>query len=172
MTRIPADRGRGFTLIEILVVIVMIGVITTMATLSLTSGGATELQREVERLQGTLQLAADEAVMRATPIGLALERNGYRFLRFESKQAPGKWSAMGNHRALRPHETAEGISMRLASQGQRDSSGSDDTARPDIVIRPSGVFSAFELTVRDERINEQLVITADGGGRLWRERDD
>jgi len=59
-----ARKISGFSLIELLVVVFMIGILVTMFTLAVgVTGGDRELERETDRLVAVLNLAGDEAVM-------------------------------------------------------------------------------------------------------------
>lgn len=80
------QRERGFTLIEIMVVMVIVGVMVGMITL-VASGNRDkrELENEARRLIAVLQMAADEAVMQNVEIGLELTEDGYSFRGFDEK---------------------------------------------------------------------------------------
>ena len=71
-------RGaRGFTLIEILLVIVIIGCAVGIVVLSLPGGPGQSASRdmgvEAERLRAAIQLAGEQAVMEGRIIGLRIE---------------------------------------------------------------------------------------------------
>lgn len=80
------QRERGFTLIEIMVVMVIVGVMVGMISL-VASGNRDkrELENEARRLIAVLQMAADEAVMQNVEIGLELTEDGYSFRGFDEK---------------------------------------------------------------------------------------
>ena len=76
MRRLAAARAAaGFTLLEVLVVLVIIGIITAMATISVrVLGGDHEMQQEAERLQAILQQSREDAMLQSRDIGLRIER--------------------------------------------------------------------------------------------------
>ncbi|MEW7849508.1 GspH/FimT family pseudopilin [Massilia aurea] len=76
--RVP--RTRGFTLVELLVVMVIIGLTLGMATLNAIPSPRQDLEKEAQRLALLLQLARDEAIVRNRLV--AFEANGehYRFM--------------------------------------------------------------------------------------------
>ena len=80
--RIAGHRGqRGFTLMELLVVMVLIGVVAGLASLSIGDGAARQLRSEAERLAATLRLARDELLITGeSDRALGLRRDGYSFL--------------------------------------------------------------------------------------------
>lgn len=72
--------ARGFTLVELLVVMVIIGITLGLATLNAIPSPRQDLQQEAQRLALLLQLARDEAIVRNRLV--AFEANGerYRFM--------------------------------------------------------------------------------------------
>lgn len=78
------SRQHGFTLIEVLVVIVIIGVMAAMIVVSMTMGDPRrELLKEAERLRTVLALAAEEAVIQQVELGAEFTESGYRFLKWD-----------------------------------------------------------------------------------------
>ena len=80
--------SRGFTLIEVMVVMVIIAILVTAVSLSLKGDRAGEaLGDEAKRLTALLNLAREEAVMRDRDLGLVLNRDGYLFVQRDEERA-------------------------------------------------------------------------------------
>ncbi len=78
-----ADRRRrvsGFTLLEMLVVIVLAGILVSIVTISVAPDPRQKLTREAERIGQLMSLAADEARIRQLPIVWEADLRGYRFV--------------------------------------------------------------------------------------------
>jgi general secretion pathway protein H len=73
-------RRRGFTLIEMLVVIVLAGILISVVTISVTPDPRQKLTREAQRIGQLMSLASDEARIRQLPIVWEADLRGYRFV--------------------------------------------------------------------------------------------
>jgi general secretion pathway protein H len=76
-------RGRrlsGFTLLEMMVVIVLAGILLSIVTINVTPDPRQNLQREARRVGQLMGIAADEARIRQQPIAWEADLNGYRFV--------------------------------------------------------------------------------------------
>jgi general secretion pathway protein H len=71
---------RGFTLLEMLVVIVLAGILISVVTISVTPDPRQKLTREAERVGQLMSLAADEARIRQLPIVWEADLRGYLFI--------------------------------------------------------------------------------------------
>lgn len=93
------DEG-GFTLIEILIVLVIIGVAAGAVTLGLGSiTRAPSVETEARRLATRLQVAADDAMLGDRLIAFTAEKNGYGFATYgaDGKLIPRTDDALGFH---------------------------------------------------------------------------
>lgn len=69
----------GFTLIELIIVIVIVGVIASLATINTSDNKQALLQTEAKRLQALFVLAQQEAVLQSRHLGLRFSQEGYQF---------------------------------------------------------------------------------------------
>jgi len=92
---------RGFTLLELLVVLVIVGIMLGFVTLNAMPSERQALQNEAQRIALLLQLARDEAIVRNRPI--AFEVDQYRY-RFWVRDENNTWQAIEKDDMLRERE--------------------------------------------------------------------
>ena len=175
-------RLSGFTLLEILVVVVIIVIFTSVVALSVrTVGMERKLKEEALRLTSLLELASDEAVLSGRDLGLRVEPEGYRFLLFDYPS--GSWYPLDADRVLRPRPFPEQTVTELYLEGLRiDLSegmiGDDgqllETPLPQILILSSGELTPFTLRLNHEQsaVPFDVVGSADGDVEVRSDEDD
>jgi general secretion pathway protein H len=116
-TSVPgrSSRPRGFTLLELLIVIVLIAVLTSVITLSATTDPRQALTEQAQRLGLLLTLASDEARIRQQPITWEGDLNGYRFV----SEAGGERRLLGDDDLLRERNWPRALTrLAIARDGQ------------------------------------------------------
>jgi general secretion pathway protein H len=75
----PRRRIAGFTLIEVMVVLVIMGLVATGITVGLDSLRGRDAEQALKRLRLVLEASADRASVRGRPIAVEFLPDGYRF---------------------------------------------------------------------------------------------
>ncbi|HLT12827.1 MAG TPA: type II secretion system minor pseudopilin GspH [Marinobacter sp.] len=160
----------GFTLIEILVVLIIVGLLASLAVFSM--GGSSqqrELENSVRELYLLMQTASEQAVLDNLELGLLLEDDGYRFVAFQDES--GEWKPSGERMFskrtlpewLTLTEYVESDAPRLAT--------AEDKLRPNIVFFSSGESTPFEIEFTQGNNTDSMhVLASDGVSELeWRQ---
>lgn len=98
--RIKASATRGFTLLELLVVLVITGILLGAVALNAMPGDRQWLQNEAQRIALLLQMARDEAIVRNRPVAFEADDHRYRFLIRKDDQ----WQALTDDPVWRERE--------------------------------------------------------------------
>jgi len=108
--RIHQQLQQGFTLLELLVVVVIVAILFTYTTLAIRSTSPEDLiKEEAHRLSRLVQLAAEEAILRGEEYGIEVYVDGYRFLRLEENQ----WQPISGDKLLRDRKLSNDMEMEM-----------------------------------------------------------
>ena len=158
--RRPARRpgtpaARGFTLVEIMVVMVIIGITLGLVSINAMPSPRQDLQAEAQRISLLLQLARDEAIVRNRLITFEATPERYHFLvRNETR-----WDLITNDDLLRERAFKNAPLTLLLNPA---SAGTIDPLRISFGSEP--VDKPFTLTLANG--SYQVAIRADGVGHF------
>ncbi len=170
-TRRKPNELSGFTLIELLVSIVIIGIVLSIAVLSLSLvGDDREIRREAQRLMAIIDIAKDDAVLQGREFGVEFTLSGYRFVEYDAFSA--LWLEVPGEDLLRLRALPEDFELDLFLEEKRVSlhenpaelSAEDDTGptpaarnyAPHVMIFSSGDMTPFELHIN--RLTDDLIV--------------
>ncbi len=178
MKRIPqTTRASGFTLLELLVVLVIIGIVSSFAVLSTgLTGRNRPLDKEAQRMLALMKMAGEESVQKTEELGLTLDSDGYHFQDYDYDQ--NAWQSLQDD-LFRERHLPDGVTLELvlegrpivlASPSQTDSTdkpsadSQDQPKPPQILFLSSGEVTQFTLTLSEHPGTAQRVIKSVGDG--------
>jgi len=160
----------GFTLLEIMLVIFLMGMVVTGVVMTMnTAGPDRQLKKEAARFIGVLELAEEEALLSSIEMGLVIEEQQYQFVYLDDND---RWTVFENSKFFTKKELEEDmlISLELAGLkaegsllGDRKLFADDDglfeddgglfegdkketRIEPDVFIYSSGEITDFTVT--------------------------
>lgn len=174
-------KASGFTLIEILVVVIIIATIMGIALLSMNLiADDRELDTERKRLATLIELAQDEAMMQGREFGLELMRSTYRFVEFDPFAS--KWSEILGDEIFRLRQLPDGMEFELYVEDKRVVLDNDpqqfedpedegvslasETYAPHLFLFSSGESTSFEIRLRRPLNEQQLAMRGDILGQI------
>ena len=144
-------RCRGFTLLELMVVIALMGIV--LGAVGLTAGNTPgrQARQEAGQVVQLIQHLREQAVIEGREYGVRVRRDEYQVYRLE----PQGWQPRGEVRRL-----AEGMQFHLEQEGRRLSL---ESVTPQLLMLSSDEVSAFVWSFASE---EQVwaSIVSDGIG--------
>lgn len=173
----PCFRAGGFTLLEMLVVVFIIGIMAAMFTLSVGVAGGTdrELRREAERLETLLALALEDASFQSRELGLRLYPGRYEFS-VQVDPEEDQWERISGD-VFAPRELPKVFALELEIEGravnlERSEKDVAKKYQPQLFIFSSGDLSdAFEIRIRstEEDRSYSLAVAIDGKTTLTKD---
>jgi general secretion pathway protein H len=166
----PPVRGAGgFTLIELMVTLVIMGLLAGLASMSIGGNAHRQARDEADRLFKLLGYVSDEAAMQGEEYGVLVEDDRYSVLRFDSETET--WAEAGE-RHLAPHPLPGTVRIELQLDepvrlASGTGSGADEGLRPEVLVLSSGEISAFDIAFRAGDADEPAArLRSDGSGSL------
>jgi general secretion pathway protein H len=182
---------RGFSLLELLVVVVIIGILASMFTLSVgITSGDRELEREADRLEALLQLALQDAVMEGRELGLRFYPDAYEFSTLDPENA--RWEVLAGDPLLRERRLEPDVELLVTIEGreldleaarddrdketaQSDADRQEDDAaayRPQVFLFSSGDLTPpFSVEMRRRFGDLRLTLSVNETGEIELTRD-
>jgi len=168
------SKSKGFSLIEILVVLVIIAFATKMVVYSLDGSDESELDVQALRLHTTINLASEFAILNQVELGIQIDDNTFEFLVFDGE----KWITFNREALFEPIKFDERFKLTLnledlpwaqdnlleQSNWRELMTGGDEDSLlelrevkiPQVLILSSGEVSAFQLTLELQEQREPV----------------
>ena len=131
--------GRGFTLIEMLVVLALLGVVAGLSIAMVAPDERRTLEREAGRLAGALEQASATAQWRGETLGVSADGHAYRFWR---RDGDGQWRVILQDEVLAPR--ALPAPVEIAADRFAGAPVLRDAILP---LRPSGRNEPFRIVL-------------------------
>lgn len=132
-------RAQGFTLIEIMIVLLIITITIGLVGINLYRGDNDRVRDEADRIVLLLQAAREEAILQGQVFGVQFTHEGYRFQRLNAK---GELENIDTDDVLGPRTLPDGVTLSF----EMDGVAANDEAG--LLLDPTGNFIPFVLTLR------------------------
>lgn len=133
-----SNKHLGFTLIEILVVLVIIGITMTFAMLAFGDFGASRrVLLATEQFVNFVNLTEQQAILETNTLGIFVDSTSYQVYRLTEN---GTWNIFPSNSIFRRYYFPAQATLKLDS----DISSSNS---PQIIVNESGDMNPFQLTV-------------------------
>ncbi len=173
-----ALRSRGFTLVEILVVVVIMAIVVSLAILSIgVTGRDPQLDEETRRIEGLVDILHERALLEGRDFGLRIEPAAYEFAVYDTNR--DRWLAMNDEGEFRRRALPKGVTFQLELDSvvvvlkplDRNLSDGPPPA-PQIAIAASGEGTPFRLTLLRAATRARASVAGDAFGKTSHESSD
>ena len=171
----------GFTLVELLVVVFVIGIVASIALLSIANVGDTRvLRNEGLRFATLVELSQDEAAMQGREFGIEVLTAGYRFVEYDP--LAGLWTDIPGDDTLRLRAMPDDVELELYLEEKRivldddpapfdepdksNRNATDKSYAPHLFVFSSGDSTPFELHIFRDYDNQRVVVRGDALGAM------
>jgi general secretion pathway protein H len=170
------NQAPGFTLVEILVVLIIVSVMSGIVVTSLPSSFQnSDFDEESLRLKTVIELIREESLTRASEYGLKTDKDNYSF--FVYNEMEQNWTQL-NTKPYAEHKLGYGILLKttiedneLILTDEEDEESSVPNA-PRILLLSSGEMTPFEITIALGR-DKTRTLVSDGYSELaWQDELD
>jgi general secretion pathway protein H len=170
MRRSPPSRlaARGFTLIEIMVVVLIIGVLSAGMILSVSlTGRDRELEKESDRLTALINYAREQAELQTREYGVIFQDDYYEFVSYDVHRQV--WRSVFEDDALQVRRLPYGLDFKLKVEThpvvlKKPQDAKDKT--PQVMIFSSGDLTQFEVTLEREGGVRSITVNQDDKGAV------
>jgi general secretion pathway protein H len=167
----PARQG-GFTLLEIVVVLVLMGIISSFALLSVSADHTRDLvESEGQRLAAVLRYSRDAASLRLRDRGLRVTDNGYELL----ERRGLRWLPVADGPKGRG-ELPAGLRLQLTigdlpdvlkpPEDEEEEDKPEDQDPPQVWIFASGELLPFEIELADAAEEHRFLVEGSANGTV------
>ena len=154
-----AKHSQGFTLLEVITVVFIIGVIISFAGLSVSQNEDHRVKDEAERMLNLLRLGSEEAVLQSRELAMQISKEGYLFVTLEGD----KWVPLTEDKMFRQREFPDLFTIEL--EMWRKQMNLDDDKFQRIKMLSSGEMDPFKLLLKTDK-GGNYTLTGDLTGQL------
>lgn len=144
-------HGRGFTLIEIAVVLLILVIVVATIGIELRATDRVTVRDQAKRLALLVHAMRQQAILQGEAYALGFDRDGYRFFALSPK---GRWTPVQRDNMFRARQFPKGVAVSVEVNGAQ---------RQGLVrIAPSGLVTPFNVVFTEGDARWRVTAAANG----------
>lgn len=166
----PRCRSGGFSLLELLVVVTIIGIFVGVAVLSVgITGPDRQSEQEAFKLKSIIDLIREEALLQSRDFGILFGESSYRFYFYDygtlAWLLPADDRLLAEHRLPEPLEFALSVEDREVVLDDADADMREDP-RPQVMVLSTGEVTPFRAQIFREFGGTRYELSAEFDGSM------
>ncbi|QMU60762.1 MAG: type II secretion system protein GspH [Gammaproteobacteria bacterium] len=165
-----AKINAGFSLLELLVVIVIIGISTLAVTWAFGDNQAERMSHKSRQLAALIELTQEQAMFNSEELGLLFTKDSYTFYKLvtvfdKDNKEKSAWQAIEGDRILTKRSLPDGLEYELYLEGIKVTFAAAKLKEitPHVFILSDGSISPFELNLTDKIDHSYKMKMAENG---------
>jgi len=155
--------ARGYTLVEILVVLFIISIVTSVGLLSIRHNENKQMETFANELTQIMTLAEEQAMLQSVVLGLAVDQHSVQFIKLTTNLADKKtrWIPLDDT-VLRQQTIPHPVHLEIKVPNQQ----TDAAAYPQIIISTNGDVTPFTIYIGKQGEKPRYAISGDANGNV------
>jgi general secretion pathway protein H len=159
-------RQRGMTLVEVLIVMVIISIVSSVAILTINHNQNTQYDNLAKQLTNILSLAEEEAMLKPTILGLAFTDTSFQFYEYDDSKKSNPWQPVKN-KELGLHHLPDNTAVTVRIRNQNiPNDKNNETPNPHLIISTSGDIIPFILLIGKPGSKPRYQVVGEANGSL------
>lgn len=163
----------GYTLIEILIVLFIVSIVTSVALISISHNENKYLESFANDMTQLMTLAEEQAILQPAILGLSLNEQSFQFLSWQpmvnkdkKEEKKNNWAPLEDN-ILSNHMIPNNIQVQVRT-GDKSSKSEEETKtdHPQIIISTNGDITPFTIYIGKKGQKPRYAITGDADGNI------
>lgn len=162
-------RSQGYTLIEILIVLFIVSIVTSIAFITIGGNENRRLESFANELTQILTLAEEQAMLQPSVLGLSFNEQALQFASYEIQEEKKKGWVPLTDKLLGHHRIPKGVELAIHVGDKRTSSmdaKKDAENNPQIIISTNGDVTPFTIYVGKSGEKPRYIIKGHADGSV------
>lgn len=157
---------KGYTLVEILIVLFIISIVTSVALLTIGHNDNKKMEAFANELTQMVTLAEEQAMLQPAVLGVTFNQHSFQFasLQMAADDKKNNWVAFQDT-VLKQQTIPHGIQVTIHN-GQESSSNKSENKNPQIIVSPNGDVTPFTIYIGKVGKKPSYAVVGDANGRV------
>lgn len=156
-------KKQGYTLIEILIVLFIISIVTSVALLSIRYNENKQIESFASKFADLFRLAEEQAMLQPNVLGLSIDYSQFQFSHLQFQANQQQWLPLDDT-ILGQQFIPNNIQIALEIQGDR--TNLNESKLPQIIISSNGDITPFTLYVGQKGKKPSYMVSGEADGSI------